>query len=129
MTVNTSSVFNHQTSEVVAVLTLYILLLFQFNEFMANISKVPVDKVKTELNNVAVGALYKTLTHPPATFLDKKFRSADGSGNSLLYPDLGKSGLPYARSVQTQHPLPASSLPDPGLIFDVLLKAKEGNVR
>ena len=96
---------------------------------MANISKVPSPEIQGKLNDLAIGVLYNTLTHPPATYMDKKFRSYDGSGNSLLYPDLGKSGVPYARSVQTKHPMPLSSLPDPGLIFDVLLKAPKGDVR
>ena len=52
------------------------------------------------------------------------FRSADGSGNNPLMPGLGKAGTPYARSVQSRHPLPANVLPDTGLVFDSLLKAR-----
>jgi hypothetical protein len=50
------------------------------------------------------------------------FRTADGSFNNIAIPDLGKAGMPYARSVQQAHPLPPSELPDPGLLFDALLK-------
>lgn len=50
------------------------------------------------------------------------FRHADGSGNNLENPDLGRSGTPYARSVQGKYGLPRSSLPDPGLVFDTILK-------
>ncbi|KAK4706087.1 linoleate 10R-lipoxygenase, partial [Phenoliferia sp. Uapishka_3] len=32
--------------------------------------------------------------HPPATYLGNEFRTADGSGNNLDNPDLGKSGTP-----------------------------------
>ena len=53
------------------------------------------------------------------------FRSADGSGNNPLYPNLGKSGMPYARSVQGKHPLAPNSLPDPNLVFETLLKARD----
>ncbi|KAF9259927.1 hypothetical protein L218DRAFT_873505, partial [Marasmius fiardii PR-910] len=41
---------------------------------------------------------------------------------------LGRAGEPYARSVQQSHPLAAHELPDPGLIFDTLLK-REGFVK
>lgn len=30
--------------------------------------------------------------------------------------------MPYSRSVQQIHPLPGHMLPDPGLVFDTLLK-------
>ncbi|THH01371.1 hypothetical protein EW026_g1293 [Hermanssonia centrifuga] len=53
------------------------------------------------------------------------FRTADGSGNNVLCPDLGKAGMPYARSVQNKQPFPPNTLPDPGLVFDSLLKARE----
>jgi linoleate 10R-lipoxygenase len=53
-------------------------------------------------------------------------RSEDGSGYNPLFPALGKAGEPYARSVPSLHFTPASSLPDPGLIFDTLLKREEG---
>jgi len=40
-------------------------------------------------------------------------------------PDLGRAGMPYARNVQTKKSLPLSALPDPGLVFDTLLKARD----
>lgn len=71
--------------------------------------------------------LWNTLSHPPATFLghQHQFRKADGSYNSLENPDLGKSGTHYARSVQSTHLQAANTLPDPGLVFDTLLKARK----
>ena len=39
------------------------------------------------------------------------------STQNKLYPDLGKAGSPYARSVVPQRAPPAA-LPDPGTIFD-----------
>ena len=41
------------------------------------------------------------MPHPPSSHVGDRgtFRSADGSGNNFLIPDLGKSGLPYAKSV------------------------------
>ena len=70
--------------------------------------------------------LYNTLPHPPATRLGKaQFRSADGGGNDMTDPDRGRARTPYARSVQGKFPQPANNLPDPGLVFDALLKAKD----
>lgn len=38
---------------------------------------------------------------------------------------MGKAGTPYSRSVQQTHPLPAQELPDPGLVFDTLLRREK----
>ena len=46
----------------------------------------------------------------------------DGSYNNVCDPTMGKAAEPYARSVQQQHALPNNMLPDPGLVFDTLLK-------
>jgi hypothetical protein len=75
------------------------------------------------LNTVSCFAVTSDLPQPPATFLSKKlpFREADGGGNNPEYPDLGRAGQPYARTVSSVHPLPLKSLPDPGLAFDTLL--------
>lgn len=83
--------------------------------------------------------VYKDLPHPPAGYLSlpneishpvKKeyqdvsyaFRPADGSNYNVLWPSLGKAGMPYARSVPSTHPLPRFALPDAGLVFDMLMK-------
>ena len=50
------------------------------------------------------------------------FRFADGSYNNVLCPTLGQAGSPYARSVPSSHLAPQFTLPDPGLLFDTLLK-------
>ncbi|KAM0748536.1 linoleate diol synthase [Meredithblackwellia eburnea MCA 4105] len=50
-----------------------------------------------------------------------KFRAADGGGNNPTNIDLGRAGTPYARSVAPIHPAP-KNLPDPGVVFDALLK-------
>ncbi|KAM0749335.1 linoleate diol synthase [Meredithblackwellia eburnea MCA 4105] len=71
--------------------------------------------------------LWNDLPHPPASHVGPSgiYRAADGSGNNKLYPDLGKSGRPYARSVPAVRPKP-QNLPDPGLVFDYLLRRPEG---
>jgi linoleate 10R-lipoxygenase len=74
--------------------------------------------------------VYNDLPHPPATYIGPKYqwRTADGSFNNPDIPDLGKANTPYSRSVQQAHPLPASALPDAGLIFDTLLRRGEVRV-
>ncbi|KAG6864129.1 hypothetical protein C0991_012249, partial [Blastosporella zonata] len=83
------------------------------------------DLAKT-MNNDVIGTLYNTVPHPPASYLGPvdSFRSADGGGNSLENSNLGRAGRPYARSVQGKAGLPRTSLPDPGLVFDAILKRK-----
>lgn len=71
--------------------------------------------------------MYNDLPHPPATYIGEKYawRCADGSCNNLSDPEMGKAGMPYARSVQQGHPLPQNQLPDAGLVFDTLLKREK----
>ncbi|KAF5372301.1 hypothetical protein D9615_009236 [Tricholomella constricta] len=79
-----------------------------------------------KLNNSVINTLYNTVPHPPASYLGPahSFRQADGGGNNLNDPDIGRAGRPYARSVQGKAGLPRTSLPDPGLVFDTVLKRK-----
>jgi len=74
--------------------------------------------------------VYNDLSHPRATSVGNVYawRTADGSYNNVDLPNMGKAGTPYARSVQQSNPLPNNQLPDPGLIFDTLLK-REGFVK
>ena len=73
----------------------------------------------------ANGSAADTITTAPLPRTPTNFRSADGSGYNPLMPSLGQAGTPYARSVQSKHPLPANMLPDPGVVFDTLLKARD----
>jgi linoleate 10R-lipoxygenase len=70
--------------------------------------------------------LWNSLPHPPLSYLgdDYKYRSADGSNNSYIFPKLGAAYTPYARSVNPITIQPGS-LPDPGLIFDSILARDE----
>jgi len=90
---------------------------------------MPKGNLADTLNRKTITLLYRDLPHPPATFISNKYqwRQPDGSYNNPAYPDLGKAGTPYARSVQGVTPLPIAELPDPGLIFDSLL-SREGFV-
>lgn len=64
------------------------------------------------------------LSRPPLTRLGYEYawRSADGSKNNVANPDLGKTGSPYARCVSQTNPFVNHQLPDPGLVFDTLLR-------
>lgn len=87
----------------------------------------PASEVALKLGDTIIGGLYNTVPHPPAAHLGHKYawREADGSDNNLQDPDYGRSGRPYARSAQGRGNLPVTSLPDPGLIFDTLLRRRE----
>ncbi|KAF9477868.1 heme peroxidase [Pholiota conissans] len=91
-------------------------------EILAKID--PESDLAVKMGNGVINLLYNTVPHPPASYLGPQhmFRNADGSGNNLENPDLGRSGTTYARSVQGKYGLPRSSLPDPGLVFDTILK-------
>jgi len=83
----------------------------------------PSSDLAKKLNNGVISTLYNTVPHPIASYLGPtSFREANGGGNNLENPDVGRAGMPYARSVQGKAGLPPSSLPDPGLIFDTILK-------
>ncbi|KAG6916402.1 hypothetical protein DXG01_006982 [Tephrocybe rancida] len=86
----------------------------------------PSSGLAKKLNDSAIGLLYNTIPHPPEAFLgpDYCYRQADGGGNNLENPNSGRAGTAYARSVQGKAGLPYSSLPDPGLVFDSVLKRK-----
>lgn len=85
--------------------------------------KLPPDsKELKQLSDGFINQLWSTLNHPPVQFLggQYKYRKADGSYNNIQNPQLGAANTPYARSV-----IPAviqtPDLPEPGLIFDMLM--------
>ncbi|KAK5651915.1 hypothetical protein OQA88_11574 [Cercophora sp. LCS_1] len=49
-----------------------------------------------------------------------QYRMPDGSYNNILFPNLGKAGTPYAKSVRSIKRLHGVK-PDPGLLFDLLM--------
>ncbi|KAJ7174160.1 heme peroxidase [Mycena crocata] len=80
----------------------------------------PGSEVAKDMSNSAISLLYNTLPHAMHSF-----RQAEGGGNNLQIPQLGKAGTPYARSVQGKWCYAPTSLPDPGVIFDTLMKARD----
>ncbi|KAJ7208882.1 heme peroxidase [Mycena pura] len=97
-----------------------------FADGLGLISKLPPSTgLAKDLSNAAVTLLYNSMPHPRTALLGPvhSYRQADGGGNNLQTPDLGRAGMPYARTVQGKWCNALTSLPDPGLIFDTLLKA------
>ncbi|KAF9512279.1 hypothetical protein BS47DRAFT_1394408 [Hydnum rufescens UP504] len=93
-------------------------------DILTLLSHSPNGPIINDVEENVVSLLYHDLPHPPSTHVGQKFqfRSADGSGNSLTNPDLGKSFTPYSRSCSTTRSISDDQLPDPGLVFDTLLR-------
>ncbi|KAK7949013.1 fatty acid oxygenase [Apiospora aurea] len=94
-------------------------------------SKLPPDSTnRAKLSNAFTLEIWNSLDHPPACVLGDRYnyRQADGSYNNIHIPDLGKAGMPYARSVQPKLIRPASR-PDPGLLFDTIMSRENGGFK
>ncbi|KAF1991439.1 hypothetical protein K402DRAFT_409649 [Aulographum hederae CBS 113979] len=93
------------------------------------VSKLSDDsKLGKKLTGDFVSVLYNDLQHPPQSYLgsDYQYRSADGSFNSLIHPNLGKANTPYARTVPPKT-MQNGALPDPSVLFDTLLVRKHND--
>jgi hypothetical protein len=80
------------------------------------------------MTKIFVGSFWKQIPHPPVSFQNQagyQWRSADGSSNNLAFPDIGKSGQKYIQHCLSKQPR-SNVLPDPGLIFDELLRRCPG---
>lgn len=75
------------------------------------------------ISNDFISLLWNDLPHPPPTTAGppSRYRQHDGSGNNPWFPEMGKAGSPYSRSVPPTKPK-GPNLPDPELVFDQLLK-------
>ncbi|KAL2266768.1 hypothetical protein VTJ83DRAFT_6120 [Remersonia thermophila] len=91
------------------------------------VSNLPTDsKLRVELTNSFLTELWDTLEHPPSLYVGDqyRYRRADGSYNNIMYPQLGAAGSSYARSVNVSVLRPGA-MPDPGLIYDSVMKRTE----
>lgn len=90
--------------------------------------KMPDGFLQKKITESLVTTLWDDLEHPPQTLLSDEFqfRQPDGSNNSYKYPNIGKAGMPYARTVAPKVKQPGV-LPDPGILFDSLMARKEGS--
>lgn len=88
-------------------------------------AKLPTDDVSGNITNNFIKQLWSDLPHPPQTLLNDQsiYRQPDGSYNNYLIPDLGKSKMPYARTVPPQTMQPGS-LPDPAVLFESVMARK-----
>lgn len=82
-------------------------------------------KNRDTLTHQFLTQLWNDLEHPPKSYLGAKYqyRSADGSFNSLVHPQLGAAGTPYARTVKPST-IQTPARPDPGVIFDSVMVRK-----
>lgn len=89
-------------------------------------AKLPQDYGSDQITNTFLTTLWNDLGHPPQTLLGSEFeyRQPDGRNNCYQYPEIGKAGMPYARTVAPQTKQPGT-LPDPGVLFDTLMARKE----
>ena len=74
--------------------------------------------------------LWKDLEHPPKSFLGDEYiyRMPDGSNNNIMWPHIGKAGMSYARTILAEIIQPVAR-PEPEVIFDAVMKRKEGKFR
>lgn len=80
-------------------------------------------RTRVKLTNNFIDELWYSLDHPVLNFIGDNYayRSADGSNNNPLFPQLGAAGMTYARSVRPTI-MPKGALPDPALVFDSVMK-------
>jgi cytochrome P450 len=73
--------------------------------------------------------LWNDLPHPPQSYLGGKYqyRAADGSNNSLVNPQVGAAGTPYARTVKPST-MQTPARPDPGVVFDSIMTRKHAEL-
>lgn len=82
------------------------------------------------LTDQFINELWYSLDHPVLNFIGEgyMYRSADGSNNNPLFPSMGAAGTTYARSVRPTI-MPPGALPDPGLVYDTVMKRAESGYR
>ncbi|KAI3616961.1 heme peroxidase [Moniliophthora roreri] len=99
-----------------------------FSAGLTLLSRLPPNSdAAKKMSDGAVGLLYNTLPHPPETLLGPQysFRQADGGNNNIQVPSIGRAGEPYARSVQGKWCVSPQDLPDPALVYDILLRRRK----
>ncbi|KJX94810.1 fatty acid oxygenase like protein [Zymoseptoria brevis] len=88
-------------------------------------TKLPESFLQDRLTTTLVTTLWNDLEHPPNVILGEEyeFRQPDGSNNNFKYPNVGKAGMPYARTVNPKSKQ-GGVLPDPGVLFDTVMARK-----
>ncbi|KAM3418478.1 hypothetical protein BST61_g4460 [Cercospora zeina] len=100
---------------------------YLMESMIAVATKMPDSFLQKKITETMITTLWDDLEHPPKTLLSDEFlfRQPDGSNNSYLYPDIGKAGMPYARTVAPKVKQ-GGVLPDPAILFDSLMAREEG---
>lgn len=86
-------------------------------------------KTRDTVTHSFLEQLWNDLQHPPQSYLGEKyqFRSADGSNNSLINPQIGAAGTPYARTTKPSM-MQTPARPDPGVVFDSIMTRKHAEL-
>ncbi|OBZ84824.1 Psi-producing oxygenase A [Choanephora cucurbitarum] len=88
-----------------------------------------LDKEHSDLVYVVTRPLlqqfHDDIPKPYINYVGHKYRTADGSCNSLLFPEVGKAGTNYTRTV-TRKGLNNTQLPPAKEVFDKLLRRPDG---
>ncbi|KAJ4356159.1 uncharacterized protein N0V89_004189 [Didymosphaeria variabile] len=81
--------------------------------------------MRDKLTGAFLTQLWNDLEHPPLSYLGSQYqyRSADGSFNSLVHPQLGAANMPYARTVKPSM-MQTPCRPDAGVVFDSVMTRK-----
>lgn len=86
-------------------------------------------KTRDTVTKSFITQLWNDLQHPPQSYLGSKYqyRSADGSNNSLVNPQVGAAGTPYARTTKPSF-MQTPARPDPGVVFDSIMTRKHAEL-
>ena len=99
--------------------------LSQMEKIIVMLYTLPSDShFATSMNRIFLGTVWKLVSHPPASFQNQvgyQWRSADGSGNNLVFPEVGKAGQKFIQECIPKRRC-AVTLPDPGVVFDEVLR-------
>ncbi|KAI1141068.1 linoleate diol synthase precursor [Hypoxylon sp. FL0543] len=90
----------------------------------------PNSRAGKQASNAFINTLWDSLEHPPAQLRTKDalYREADGSNNNLDFPAMGAANTRYARTTPAMV-FQGPNFPDPGLIFDSIMKREEQSFR
>ncbi|KUJ13569.1 heme peroxidase [Mollisia scopiformis] len=93
------------------------------------LAKLPADSDnRISLTNALIRNLWDSRSHlaPSLSYFGDYYnhRQPNGSHNNTEFPDIGKAGMEYCRSVQPKIAQP-NPKPEPGLVFDTLMSRKD----
>ncbi|KZT61366.1 heme peroxidase [Calocera cornea HHB12733] len=115
--------------------------LFMLEKLLTLMARMPADSpMNQKMQAFFIDTLYKDLPHPPSAYLapfpplppdehpkrSYNYRTTNGDHYNPAFPNLGRAGMPYSRTVPSASVVPPSALPDPGLVFDLLLSRPAG---